>query len=59
LDWLPVGHFVVVVGLDRMEQTVITYNGNTQNSRISYDDFLQDWQKTNFWTLVVQPPKEV
>jgi ABC-type bacteriocin/lantibiotic exporter with double-glycine peptidase domain len=58
-DWLPVGHFVVVVGLDRMEQTVITYNGNTQNSRISYDDFLQDWQKTNFWTLVVQPPKEV
>jgi ABC-type bacteriocin/lantibiotic exporter with double-glycine peptidase domain len=58
-DWLPVGHFVLVVGLDRVEQAVITYNGNTQNSRISYDHFLRDWKKTNFWTLVVQPQKEV
>jgi predicted double-glycine peptidase len=54
-DWLPVGHFVVVVGLDQRERAVITYNGKKQNSRISYDRFLHAWQKTNFWTLVVQP----
>jgi ABC-type bacteriocin/lantibiotic exporter with double-glycine peptidase domain len=58
-DWLPVGHFVVVVGLDQMDRAIITYNGKTQNSRISYDRFLHAWQKTNYWTLVVQPHKEV
>ena len=28
-DWWPVGHFVVVVGLDPKEREVITYNGKT------------------------------
>lgn len=59
LDWLPVGHFVVVVGLDQMDRAVITYNGEKQNSRISFDRFLHAWEKTNYWSLVVQPPKEV
>ena len=58
-DWLPVGHFVVVVGLDQMDRAVITYNGKKQNSRFSYDHFLHAWGKTNYWTLVVQPHKEV
>jgi ABC-type bacteriocin/lantibiotic exporter with double-glycine peptidase domain len=59
LDWLPVGHFVVVVGLEPIKRYVITYNGKEQNSRISYDRFLHAWGKTNFWTLVVQPKLDV
>jgi ABC-type bacteriocin/lantibiotic exporter with double-glycine peptidase domain len=54
-EWLPGGHFVVVVGLDPDKGFVITYSGKEQDSRISYDRFLKAWQKTNFWTLVVRP----
>ena len=54
-EWLPGGHFVVVVGLDPDRGSVITYSGKEQNSRIPYDQFLNAWRKTNFWTLVVRP----
>jgi ABC-type bacteriocin/lantibiotic exporter with double-glycine peptidase domain len=57
-DWLPGGHFVVVVGLDADKGSVITYSGKEQNSRIPYDRFLKAWRKTNFWTLVVRPKSE-
>lgn len=57
--WLPVGHFVVVVGLDPDTRSVITYSGTEQNSRISYDRFLEAWQKTKFWALVVRPKTDI
>lgn len=57
--WLPVGHFVVVVGLDPDARSVITYSGTEQNSRISYDRFLEAWQKTKFWALVVRPKTDI
>lgn len=57
-DWLPVPHFVVVVGIDPDSGHVITYNGREYNSRIPYNTFVQAWQKTNFWTLVVLPKSE-
>jgi ABC-type bacteriocin/lantibiotic exporter with double-glycine peptidase domain len=57
-EWLPVPHFVVVVGLDPEASAVITYNGRQRNSLIPYDTFVQAWAKTNYWTLVVQRPGE-
>ena len=57
--WLPVGHFVVVVGLDPANHKVITYSGTEQNSPISYDRFLDAWQKTKFWALVVRPKTDI
>lgn len=57
-EWLPGGHFVVVVGLDPDKRSVITYSAQEQNSRIPYDRFLNAWRKTNFWTLVVRPKSE-
>jgi ABC-type bacteriocin/lantibiotic exporter with double-glycine peptidase domain len=57
-DWLPVRHFVVVVGLDPINQVVVAYNGRERNSRIPYRQFLRAWQKTNNWTLVVRPKLE-
>lgn len=57
-DWLPVPHFVVVVGVDPDTGHVITYNAREYNSRIPYNTFLMAWRKTNFWTLVVQPKSE-
>jgi ABC-type bacteriocin/lantibiotic exporter with double-glycine peptidase domain len=58
-DWLPVPHFVVVVGLDMQRGTVITYNGKDQNDPIPFQTFMRAWQKTNHWTLVVRPKTEV
>ena len=57
-DWLPVGHFLVVVGLDPAERKVITYSGTDKDSRYSYDRFIYAWEKTGYWSLVVTPPSD-
>jgi len=53
--WLPVPHFVVVVGLDTDAGTIIAHDGAAPNTAISYSRFLHAWSKTNYWTLVVRP----
>ena len=57
-QWLPVGHFLVVVGLDPATQTVITYSGREKDKHMSYREFLDAWAKTQYWMLVVKPPQE-
>ena len=57
--WFPVGHFVVVVGLDPDTRSVITYSGVEQNDRMSYDRFLEAWAKTKFWALIVRPKPDI
>jgi ABC-type bacteriocin/lantibiotic exporter with double-glycine peptidase domain len=52
---VPLGHFLVVVGLDPQEGTVITYSGTEKNSRIPFDEFLSAWEKTGYWALLVKP----
>jgi ABC-type bacteriocin/lantibiotic exporter with double-glycine peptidase domain len=52
---VPIGHFVVVVGLEPERKTVIAYSGITKNERIPYDRFRAAWEKTNYWSLRVQP----
>ena len=52
---VPLGHFLVVVGLDPQERTVITYSGTEKNSRIPFDEFLSAWEKTGYWSLLVKP----
>ncbi len=56
--WFPLPHFVVVVGLDTRTSDVILHDGRTANRRMPYRQFLEAWEKTNSWTLVVQPPAE-
>ncbi len=57
--WLPLRHFVVIVGIDPQRQAVVAYNGREQNSRIPFPTFLQAWEKTNYWTLIVRPRSDV
>jgi ABC-type bacteriocin/lantibiotic exporter with double-glycine peptidase domain len=52
---LPLGHYLVVVGLDPDERMVIAYSGTERNSRIPFDQFLSAWQKTGYWALLVKP----
>lgn len=52
----PVGHFIVVTGIDEKREEVIAHSGAEPNKPISYETFLADWKKTGHWTLEVVPP---
>jgi ABC-type bacteriocin/lantibiotic exporter with double-glycine peptidase domain len=55
---VPIGHFLVVVGLDPSERSVIVYSGGNRNLHIPYDRFEDAWEKTNHWALLVEPAAE-
>jgi ABC-type bacteriocin/lantibiotic exporter with double-glycine peptidase domain len=57
-SFFPVGHFLVVVGLDPDQQAVIAYSGAEKNKRIPFREFLSDWKKTQYWYLIITPKKE-
>ena len=52
---VPVGHFLVVVGLDPDDKSVIAYSGKEKNQRIPYERFKHAWEKTNYWSLLIEP----
>lgn len=56
--FFPLGHFVVVVGLDPDRETIIAHSGHDQNKRIPYQKFLADWEKTGFWSLLIFPKEK-
>ncbi len=56
-SFFPIGHFLVVVGLDPEQQAVITYSGTEKDKRIPYKKFLSDWKKTDYWSLIITPPR--
>lgn len=45
-------HFMVVVGYDR--DNIIVHSGRKYFKPVPIDDFLDTWQKTNNWTLLIQ-----
>lgn len=47
----PVGHFLVVVGLDPQQGAVIVNSGKEKDKRIPYKKFLAAWKKTQYWSL--------
>ena len=52
----PRGHYVVITGFDDVRQVLLVHSGVNPDLEISYRDFLRDWRKTDFWTLLVRPP---
>jgi ABC-type bacteriocin/lantibiotic exporter with double-glycine peptidase domain len=58
LKIFPKGHFITVVGYDDLDQAIIAHSGREPEQRIPYGRFLQAWEKTGFWVLLVnsQPP---
>jgi ABC-type bacteriocin/lantibiotic exporter with double-glycine peptidase domain len=56
--FFPIGHFLVVVGLDPEQQAVIAYSGTEKDKRIPYKKFLSDWKKTHYWSLVITPKEK-
>ena len=53
----PVGHFVVITGLDEAREEVIVHSGTEANKPIPYQTFIAAWEKTHYWTLQVLPPR--
>lgn len=53
----PVGHFVVITGLDERRGEVIAHSGSEENKPIPYQTFIAAWEKTDYWTLQVLPPR--
>ncbi|MFZ5906707.1 MAG: C39 family peptidase [Nitrospirota bacterium] len=49
-------HFMVVVGYS--DQGIIAHTGREKEAGIPWDDFLQSWEKTGFWTLLITKSKE-
>lgn len=53
----PIGHFVVITGIDETREEVIVHSGSEENKPISYQTFIAAWEKTNYWTLQVLPSR--
>lgn len=54
----PVGHFIVVTGIDEAREEVIAHSGSEANKAIPYQTFVAAWKKTDYWTLQIVPPHE-
>lgn len=54
----PVGHFVVITGIDEGREEVIVHSGTEANKPIPYQTFIAAWEKTHYWTLQVLPPRD-
>jgi ABC-type bacteriocin/lantibiotic exporter with double-glycine peptidase domain len=55
-SWLPMPHFVVVVGIDTHNGDVICYDGYQPDAIIPAARFHEAWRKAGFWTLTIRPP---
>ncbi len=57
LKIFPKGHFITVVGYDDLSQAIIAHSGREPEQHIPYVRFLQAWEKTGYWTLLVDPKR--
>lgn len=55
-SWLPVWHYVVLVGYDFGSQEFIMYTGKSHAEHMPFTYFERHWQLSNFWAVVVLPP---
>ena len=51
----PQGHFVVITGYDDQRRGVYVHSGLERDQFLPYERFLQSWDKTGRWTLLIVP----
>jgi hypothetical protein len=58
VNWLPVWHYAVVVGVegDASDERVVLRSGDMQRYPLDADTFLHTWRRSNYWGVVVLPP---
>lgn len=57
--WRPRWHFAVVVGYDRVRQEMILRSGRKRRDVLSRARFELTWARSDFWGLLVLPPKRL
>lgn len=56
LSWYPKWHYAVVIGFDQEREEVILHSGVTANEHLSSRVFMNIWQRSNYWGLLILPP---
>lgn len=59
LDWSPLWHYAVIVGLDPQARTVILRSGRERRKVVAASVFENTWARSDKWAMVVLPPGEL
>lgn len=51
----PVGHYIVVVGVDEASSTVFAHSGTEKEKAYTFRELDRAWSKTGYSTLLVRP----
>lgn len=57
--WYPKWHYGVVIGFDQDLGEIILHSGLIANEHLSSRVFLNIWQRSDYWGLLVLPPEEL
>lgn len=59
LQWYPVWHYAVVIGIDFDDESVILHSGTSPQKRMPWKTFAYTWARSDFWGLLVLPPTQL
>lgn len=59
LDWAPLWHFAVLIGIDLDRGEAILRSGTTREQRLDLLTFERTWARAERWAFVVRPPGDV
>ena len=54
--WYPKWHYGVVLGFDKERDEIILHSGANANEHLLFRVFLNIWQRSEYWGLLVLPP---
>jgi len=55
-SWYPKWHYAVVIGYDQHKGEVVLHSGLTAEEILSTRVFMNIWQRSSYWGLLVLPP---
>jgi hypothetical protein len=58
-SWYPKWHYGVVIGFDQGRDEVILHSGLIANEHLGSGVFLNIWQRSEYWGLLVLPPERL
>lgn len=59
LDWSPLWHYAVVVGIDPGARTVILRSGRERRKVVDAAVFERTWARSDKWAMIALPPDEL
>lgn len=59
LDWSPMWHYAVVIGMDPAARTVILRSGRERRKVVDAAVFERTWARSDKWAMVALPPGEL